>query len=455
MFLSTAADVSIYGGAAGGGKTYGLLLEPLRHLANPNFRCVFFRRTYSQITMEGGLWDEAQELYSAIEGTELTQSPPTITLPAGGRIAFRHLQHEKDRLAYQGAQIPLIAFDELTHFSASQFFYLLSRNRSAKAGFKPYIRATTNPDPDSWVKDFISWWIDENTGLPIPERAGKIRYFVRRDDEIVWGSREELLEKYPTSVPKSVSFIPARLEDNRILVENDPSYRSNLEAQDRVTKERLLEGNWLVRRSAGTFFKRDDLPIYSPEQHEIESVCRFWDMASTKPSPSNPDPDYLAGLLLAKLRHEKYRYCILDIERHRVGPGQVEAVMARTAKTDAAIYPDLIIRSEQQPGSAGKDQVHHLASGIFEGYDYEGVRPTGAKEIRATSASSVAQQGKLATRDAPWTEAFIEEAEAFPEGRHDDMVDALSGAYAALAEDTDDKGRRKAFSALNPQKLSY
>ena len=421
-------------------------------MANPKFRCVFFRRTYSQIKMEGGLWDEAESLYSPI--ADLTQSPPTAEFKSGARVAFRHLQHEKDRLAYQGAQIPLICFDELTHFSERQFFYLLSRNRSAKAGIRPYVRATTNPDPDSWVKSFISWWIDEDTGLPIPERAGKIRHFIRKDDTILWGSKEELAQKHPTSIPKSATFIPAKLEDNKVLNKNDPQYRANLEALDRVTRQRLLDGNWNVRRSAGTFFRRHELPIWTPDDHEIQKVCRFWDMASTKPHPGNPDPDYLAGVLLAKTSGQ-YPYVILDIERHRVGPGQVEAVMEKTAITDSALYPQLLIRTEQQPGSAGKDQVHHLSKGIFKDFDYEGERPTGAKTTRATSVSSLAERGKLALAEAEWNEIFIQEAEAFPEGSHDDQVDALSGAYAALSAGSKKDDRRKAFSALRPKKIHY
>lgn len=452
-FLSSTADITIYGGAAGGGKSYALLLEPLRHLSNPDFRCVFFRRTYSQITMEGGLWDEAQGLYSPI--ADLTQSPPTAVFESGARIAFRHLQHEKDRLGYQGAQIPLICFDELTHFTERQFFYLLSRNRSAKAGIRPYVRATTNPDPDSWVKSFISWWIDPQKGTPIPERSGKTRHFIRQDGEIIWGKKAKLIQQYPDALPKSVSFIPARLEDNKILCKNDPSYRANLEAQDRVTRARLLEGNWAVRRTGGTFFRRHELPIWTPDTSQIGEVCRFWDMASTKPSPSNTDPDYLAGVLLAKTTGP-YPYAVLDIKRHRVGPGQVEMILAQTAMTDSAMYPRLIIRTEQQPGSAGKDQTHHLKTGIFKDYDYEGIRPTGPKTTRALSVSALAEQGKLALKEGDWNEAFIQEATAFPDPKaHDDQVDALSGAYAALTAGTEKEDRRKAFSALRPQKIHY
>ena len=85
----------------------------------------------------------------------------------GGKIKFAHLQFDNTVYDWQGAQITLIGFDELTHFTAHQFFYMVSRNRST-CGVRPYIRATCNPDADSWVADFLAWWINPETGLPIP-----------------------------------------------------------------------------------------------------------------------------------------------------------------------------------------------------------------------------------------------------------------------------------------------
>ena len=73
---------------------------------------------------------------------------------------------------------------------------MLSRNRS-DSGVPGYIRATCNPDADSWVAEFIEWWIDQNTGYPIPERSGEIRYMYRQNDTIYWSdSREELWERF-------------------------------------------------------------------------------------------------------------------------------------------------------------------------------------------------------------------------------------------------------------------
>ncbi|MCK5432117.1 MAG: terminase family protein, partial [Gammaproteobacteria bacterium] len=160
LFLSSCADIVIFGGGAGGGKTVGILLEGLRHKDVKGFGVVIFRRTYPEIKNEGSLWDTSAIFYPLIGG-EAVESALLWKFKSGTSIRFAHLQHEKDKYDWQGSQIPLIEMDELTHFTESQFFYLMSRNRST-CGVKPYIRATCNPDADSWVARFIDWWIGED-----------------------------------------------------------------------------------------------------------------------------------------------------------------------------------------------------------------------------------------------------------------------------------------------------
>ena len=111
MFLSSPADTAIYGGAAGGGKTYALLLENVRHIDNPNFGSVIFRRDSTQITNEGGLWDTAQDIYAQLGGVAKQSPKYIIEFPSGAKITFAHLQYEKHAKSYQGSQIPLICFD--------------------------------------------------------------------------------------------------------------------------------------------------------------------------------------------------------------------------------------------------------------------------------------------------------------------------------------------------------
>ena len=244
------------------GKTYALLLETLRNQNIKDFAAVTFRRTYPQIQAPGGLWDTAMGLFSNIRGARPYESNHEWKFQSGAKIKFSHLEYEKNILDWQGSQIPLICFDELTHFNTQMFFYLLTRNRST-CGVRPYVRATCNPDPDSWVAKFIEWWIDQESGFPFQERAGKIRYFIKDSENFVWGSTKQevlakvphlinpLIEADPTINPldliKSVTFIPGSIYENSQLLKENPGYLANLMAQDEATKAQLLDGNWKIR----------------------------------------------------------------------------------------------------------------------------------------------------------------------------------------------------------------
>ena len=141
QFLSSDADIVIGGGAAGVGKTFALLSEVLRHTSVPNFGAVVFRRTTPQIRLEGGLWDASNKLFMSLRNPpkpNATALSWTWQHKAGNsKVQFRHFEHEKTKFDFQGSEIPLVCFDELTHFTKTQFFYLLSRNRST-CGVKPY-----------------------------------------------------------------------------------------------------------------------------------------------------------------------------------------------------------------------------------------------------------------------------------------------------------------------------
>jgi hypothetical protein len=265
MALSSPADIVIGGGAAGVGKTFCLLLEPLRHINVPNFGTVIFRRTSPMIRAEGGLWDASSKLYNNITFAKPKQTTLEWIFPKKTKIKFSHLEYDQNVYDWQGSEIPLICFDELTHFSKKMFFYLLTRNRST-CGIKPYIRSTCNPDPDSWVADFIGWWIEQdekstNFGYPIPERCGVLRYFVKENDNIIWGSSvDEVYENAKHFLDpmieasgvdkeyfiKSVTFIGGSIYDNKELLKSNPEYLGNLNAQEEEEKLRLLHGNWKV-----------------------------------------------------------------------------------------------------------------------------------------------------------------------------------------------------------------
>ncbi|WP_082342405.1 MULTISPECIES: phage antirepressor N-terminal domain-containing protein [unclassified Shinella] len=111
-FLASPADIAIYGGSAGGGKTWALLMEPLRHIANSQFGAVFFRRTLVQVRNEGGLWNESEKLYPCLNAKPKVAPDLSWTFPSGSSVSFAHLEHDKTVSNWQGSQIPLICFDD-------------------------------------------------------------------------------------------------------------------------------------------------------------------------------------------------------------------------------------------------------------------------------------------------------------------------------------------------------
>src|SRR3954464_6249161 len=185
-FLTSQADIAIFGGAAGSGKSYALLLEAMRYPSRrPGFDSVMFRRNTTDLRKPGGLWSESEKLFYLARGRPV-QHRLEWRWDGRGTVKLSHLEYDSTCHDWHGAQVPCICFDELTTFTKYQFFYLLSRNRST-TGVRPYIRASCNADAGSWVADLISWWIDQHTGYPIPERSGVVRYFVRgEDDNLVW-----------------------------------------------------------------------------------------------------------------------------------------------------------------------------------------------------------------------------------------------------------------------------
>lgn len=441
QFLLTNANIAIYGGQAGGGKSWALLASAARYIDIPGFGAVIFRRTLRQITNEGGLWDESMSIYPALGGVPKQSLDWRFRIQDGNpsdaaHIGFGHLQHEKDKLTWQGSQIAMLGFDELTHFTESQFFYLLSRNRST-CGIKPFVRATTNPVPaddpiGGWVNRLISWWIDPATGLAIADRSGIVRWFVRRHGELVWSdSKEDLVAKYgrsdlsvddinQTVQPKSLTFIPAKLSDNPTLLAADPTYRSNLLALPDVERERLAEGNWNVKVESGLFFKTGHLGRITAIPASLD-YCRAWDLAATDGAG-----DYTVGAKLG--RGSDGVFYIIDIQRGQWESSYRDQIIRQTAELDGRCT----IRIPQDPGAAGKSEAQRLTV-MLSGYEVKKVPVTGNKMTRAIGLASQVNVGNVKILENQWNTGLKERLSAFPaKGVPDDEVDALADAFNEL-----------------------
>lgn len=403
------------------------MLDLLWYHDVPGFTAVVFRRTSPQLTSPGSVWHESQEMFRAFGG-EPNQTTLEWKFPSGAVFKFSHLQYEKDVYSHMGAQYTAEYFEEGTHFSKDQFFYMLSRNRST-CGIKPYVKMTCNPDADSWVRELVDWYIDGVTGIAIPERSGVIRWFVVLDDKMHWSdSEKDLLDKFSGCFPKSFTFISASIYDNKKLLDIDPGYLANLNALPYVERERLLNGNWNVKPSGGLYFQKSYFEIVDAVPSNRTKV-RYWDRASTKKTDTN-DPDYTVGILLEKdVNNILY---ISDMIRIQESPLQVQSIIRNTAIRDGILVQ---IGIEEDPGQAGVADAEHLTR-LLMGFRVKRNRVMKDKVTRATPLSAQCEAGNVKVLKAKWNEDLFRELENFPEGKHDDIVDALSGAFLLINEDS-------------------
>ena len=440
QFMATPANVCIYGGAAGGGKSYGLLLSPLRYKNVPGFGCTIFRRNFNQIFSQGGLWDESMQIYRGIRGADpkIARGQWWFRDKDGNivsKVTFAHIERDEDVHKWQGAQICEIGFDELTHFSEKTFFYMLSRNRST-CGVTPFVRATCNPDADSWVAKFIEWWIDKDTGYPIQERSGKIRWFIRRNETLYWANtRQELWEQFDLQTeeerqePRSVTFIASKLQDNKELLRVNPGYLANLKALSVIERERLLNGNWKIKAAAGLFFKRTQLgDILDKVPNDVIRWVRCWDWAATEKTEDG-DPAYTSGVLIGKRKNG--RYVIADVINRQMSASDVRKTIKLTAQADRAAYKRVRIRLPKDPGQAGKEQAESYIK-YLAGFDVKTVAETGSKEARAEPMAAQWQAGNFDLVAGPWNEEYLLQLENFPDGKFKDMVDASANGFAEI-----------------------
>ncbi len=426
-YCSSKADIVFFGGAAGGGKSYASLLDPLRYIHVKGFNAIIFRRHLTEIKATGGIWDESNKIYPYFNALSNISDLSWKWEESGAKIQFKGLDTEASKYNYQGAQICLLMFEEVTHFTQSQFWYMLSRNRST-CGVKPYVRATCNPDADSWVRSLIDWWIDDE-GYAIPERSGVIRYFVRVSDKEIWGDTpEEVKEQVPDADDvdiKSFTFIASKITDNQKLLEVNPEYLGNLKALDPVERARLLDGNWNIRASAGLYFNRGWFHEVEREPQDLQ-IARAWDLAATTEEESK-DPDFTACVKMGKCREGKIY--ILHAEQTRESPHKVKQNIGRKAKQDGF---NCTVGIPQDPAQAGKAQARDMVT-FLTGFRVKITRRSGKKTVYAAPFSSQVEAGNVYVVKGTWNEEFYKCLENFPEAAHDDLVDAAADAFNILA----------------------
>ena len=425
------ADVMFYGGAAFSGKTHLTLLDSLSQVADPAYTGIIFRRVSTSIVTPGGMWDTSQGIFRGknVRGVP-NKSALTWTFPSGAVIKFSHLENESDIYKHHGGQYAYEDFDELTEFTRKQFFYLMTRNRG-KDGFKGkcFVRAQCNPDADSWVREIIDWWIGTD-GYPIEDRCGVVRWFTLVDDEWRWVDKD-----WTTTLPngtvikaRSFTFIGATISDNQLGCKANPKYESNLYAQDEVTRERLLKGNWNITFSSGMINPAWLKEITHEQLPAGMRVCRYYDMAATQSEEKeHGEPASTAGGKVGAYNGDFY---IVDMVDWMDTPGVIKDNMQLTAASDGQ---DVFISWEEEKGSSGKYVSDDLHKKVFAGYECHPDPVSGDKITRAKVWAALAEHGHVYIVKGQWNRKFKAQCGAFPKkGHKKDEVDAVSGAVKML-----------------------
>lgn len=383
-FLVADAKEILYGGAAGGGKSSALLSAALQYVDVPGYAAIIFRRKFSDLVKEDALLERAAEWLTSTDA-RYNGHAHMWRFPSGATLSFGALEHEKDKFNYQSTSYQFIGFDELTHFTETQYRYLFSRRRKLKSlGWLPLrMRGTSNPGGEGheWVKR---------------------RFFA---------------DKRPGRI-----FIPAKLEDNPYL--DQASYEESLDELDPVTRRQLRHGDWDAVES-GEYFKREwyeivDAAPIAPGRRRL----RYWDFAATEAKKGKAEPDWCVGTLWNESRG---LYWIEDVVRFQKSPADTEAEVVRVAKEDGI---EVEQHFEQEPGASSKILIAHLQRVVLKGHVVVGHTSSKDKVTRSKPFSAASSQRRVKIVRAPWNSGWFDRMEPFPtEGVKDDEVDSASGGF--------------------------
>lgn len=246
LFINSQAFETLFGGAAGGGKSYGQVVDALLYaLEYPKSKQIIFRRTFSDL--ERSIIRTSLEFYPKMIAS-YNSSKHVWRFKNGSIIDFGYIDNEKDVYQYQSAEYDVIRFDELTHFTEYMYVYMISRCRGANS-YPKYMKSSTNPGGvgHSWVKDRFIDIGEANTIHNIKQKDG---------------------------TTSSRIFIPSFVQDNLFLMTNDKDYVKRLQNLPEKEKKALLYGEWDI--FDGQFFTEFKRNIHVCKPFEIPKTWRIF-----------------------------------------------------------------------------------------------------------------------------------------------------------------------------------
>ena len=354
QFLAAPEREVFYGGARGGGKSYAMLIDPLRYCDKAHHRALLIRRSMPELR---DMINHSQRLYGqAYPGAKWREQEKEWRFPSGARIEFGYAENLTDVLRYQGQSYTWIGIDELPQYPTPEIYnFLRSSLRSVDPDIPVYMRATGNPGNvgSLWVKEMF---VDPSE----PNKAFDVHI-----DTIA--GRKSITRR----------FIPAKLQDNPYLMQTD-DYMIMLSSLPEVQRKQFLEGDWSAFENSA--FPEFDMSVHVVQPFDIPSnwlrfrtcdwgyssaACVLWIAVDFDNNfwvyrehyTQRVTADVFARQVMEKEHNEYIRYGILDsstwAKRGDAGPSIAETMIREGCKWRP---------SDRSPRSrvAGKLELHRL-----------------------------------------------------------------------------------------------
>jgi predicted phage terminase large subunit-like protein len=503
LFLSNPAYEVGYGGAAGSGKSFALLLELASEIDDAEYAAIAFRRTFGELKKT--LIEESKRIYPGLGGV-YHESDHLWRFPSGARIYFGHLQHVSDISNYKGPEFGRVIFDELTSFAEAQYRFLFTRLRR-RDGKPCYMRFGTNPGDvghEFVLKRFAPWlfphWAREledgtivHCGKDEPlegcdacapdKPCDPHRPFIHAHEEYSGAHTEE-----GTRVREEKGLVPWA-ESNEILwvrtLDDGTEVYCDRNSHEPKCKKGCAPGRPCVVHAplSRSFVQAriSDNPTYAGTTYEARLYQqdpltraqmlhgdwlariragllfkRVWFGAHLAAPPtdivvrvrywdraatevSETNPDPDWTVGVLLGVTASGQFVVEDVIRERTTPGAVKELIVTTAANDP---PGTIVGLEVDPGAAGKFEVAEYVTALA-GFDIRCVPPWGDKVTRAKPVSVQAEAKNVKLVRGPWNAPYLAVLEGFGDpGVHDDDVDGTSGALMVLTTEMRKRHRR-------------
>lgn len=410
--------------------------------------------------------DESKQVYSHFTKVPYKTQAKVWQFPSGAEISFSAISCDDDLGSWQGSQLTRIMVDEAgDKWTEKQVLFLQSRMRTAGSKIHPQLILTCNPDINSFLKGWVDFCLDPDTGVPVDGTENRIRWFCVEDNKAKWAdSPEECYELYGKPkdliyahrmseaqmnaltkdeqkrlfMPKSFRFVPTNVFDNPYLLPpKNNSYLASLLSQPYVNQLKFLHGSWTAREEGSSYFNRAWTPIVDLPP-PIATRCRAWDFASEEKTKTN-NPDWSAGV---KISRDRYGiYYVEDVIRIQATTDKVLKTVAQTAHEDGVEECSVCIPLD--PAAAGKTAAFFYRTTLAEQGVPVKMAPTTAgkgKLTRFLPFCSMAEAGAVRIVKGDWNDAFLNELESFSgdlkvqKTQKDDQVDSVSDGFTLLAK---------------------